>query len=178
MSHPRRLALALGIAAAAALALFAHRPAAPLIVYAGTPSVPIGFYLRTAAPVGQGSYVLIDTPAALRAYTPYTAGEHQLIKPVIAAGGTLACARDGGVAVGDAAVLPRLLVDRENRKLPQFLECRRLAKDELFLASTRIPDSLDSRYFGPVHLSEVLGVYRPLWTPRFLEKGLLLNDQW
>jgi type IV secretory pathway protease TraF len=34
--------------------------------------------------------------------------------------------------------------------------------DELFVFSDRVPNSLDSRYFGPVSTRQVLGVYTRL----------------
>jgi type IV secretory pathway protease TraF len=34
---------------------------------------------------------------------------------------------------------------------------------ELWLVSTRVPNSWDSRYLGPIPLSQVRAVARPLW---------------
>ena len=42
-------------------------------------------------------------------------------------------------------------------------ECRPLERDELFLLSVTNPVSFDSRYFGPVSASAVVGVARPVW---------------
>ena len=47
--------------------------------------------------------------------------------------------------------------------LPAWRECRILAPDEVFLLGDT-PGSFDSRYFGPVRRSDVVGVYREVLT--------------
>jgi type IV secretory pathway protease TraF len=34
---------------------------------------------------------------------------------------------------------------------------------EYVVFSNRIPNSFDSRYYGPVHRRDILGVYAPIW---------------
>ena len=67
-----------------------------------------------------------------------------------------------GVADGvpSVAVLP---ADRWGRPLPSWQQCRRLRSGELFLLSVTNPASFDSRYFGPVRATAVIGVARPVW---------------
>ena len=36
--------------------------------------------------------------------------------------------------------------------------------EELWLVSTRVPNSWDSRYLGPISTAQVWSVARPLWT--------------
>jgi type IV secretory pathway protease TraF len=62
--------------------------------------------------------------------------------------------------VPSAAVLP---ADRLGRPLPSWQQCRRLEPGELFLLSVTNPASFDSRYFGPVSASAVIGVAHPVW---------------
>ena len=62
--------------------------------------------------------------------------------------------------VPSAAVLP---ADRWGRPLPSWQQCRRLEPAELFLLSVTNPASFDSRYFGPVSTSAVIGVAHPVW---------------
>ena len=59
-----------------------------------------------------------------------------------------------------AAVLP---ADRLGRPLPSWPHCRRLEAGELFLLSDTNPASFDSRYFGLVSASAVIGVAHSLW---------------
>jgi len=56
-----------------------------------------------------------------------------------------------------------LPADRMGRPLPSWQQCRRLESGELFLLSVTNPASFDSRYFGPIPASAVLGVAHPLW---------------
>ncbi|MEL8000925.1 S26 family signal peptidase, partial [Pseudomonas aeruginosa] len=62
--------------------------------------------------------------------------------------------------VPSATVLP---ADRMGRVLPSLQLCRRLEPGELFLLSVTNPASFDSRYFGPVSASAVIGVAHPVW---------------
>ena len=62
--------------------------------------------------------------------------------------------------VPSAAVLS---ADRWGRPLPSWQQCHRLRPGELFLLSVTNPASFDSRYFGPVSASAVIGVARPVW---------------
>ena len=62
--------------------------------------------------------------------------------------------------VPSAAVLP---ADRWGRPLPSWQQCRHLESGELFLLSVTNPASFDSRYFGPVSASAVIGIAHPVW---------------
>ncbi|MDH3770929.1 MAG: S26 family signal peptidase [Nitrospirota bacterium] len=41
--------------------------------------------------------------------------------------------------------------------------CQVLGADRYFAFSDWVPNSFDSRYFGPVDADEITGVYRPLF---------------
>ncbi|MOA39652.1 Peptidase S26 [compost metagenome] len=58
-----------------------------------------------------------------------------------------------------ATLLP---ADHLGRPLSSWQPCRRLADGELFLLSTTQPASFDSRYFGPLQASAVLGTAQPI----------------
>ena len=179
--HPRsrlraRLVLA-GLAACglAALAWAAFVQPPPRRVYNPSDSVAVGWYRvdpldhRTSSPpspLSVGSIVLTRLPAdvaALAAQRGYLPARIPLLKRVGAVAPQYVCMFDGLVwidGVPSAAVLP---ADRLGRPLPSWQQCRRLQPGELFLLSVTNPASFDSRYFGPVSASAVIGVAHPVW---------------
>ena len=171
-----RLVLA-GIAAVglAALAWAAFVQPLPRLIYNPSDSVAVGWYRiepfdpRTASlprPLSVDSIVLVPLPAtaaALAAQRGYLPTRVPLLKRVGAVAPQHVCIVAGQVridGVPSAAVLP---ADRLGRPLPSWPQCRRLAPGELFLLSVTNPASFDSRYFGPVSASTVIGVAHPVW---------------
>ncbi len=187
-SHPRsprarlraRLVLAcLSTCGLAALAWASFVQPLPRIIYNPSDSVAVGWYRvdpldrRTSSPLRPlppslhvGGIVLVPLPAeaaALAARRGYLPTRIPLLKRVGAVAPQEVCIAKGSVridGVPSAAVLP---ADRLGRPLPSWPQCRRLRPDELFLLSVTNPASFDSRYFGPVSASAVIGVARPVW---------------
>ena len=125
-----------------------------------SPSLPKGLYWRRpgVAP-GPGAIVALAQPSSAR---PYLGGlgmpsEVLLIKRVVAVGGDPVC-RVGDRVLARRRVLHVRTQDRAGTALPGWTDCRRLAADELFLAGDTA-SSFDSRYFGPVRRSAIVGVY-------------------
>ncbi|KAA8919062.1 peptidase [Xanthomonas sontii] len=159
--------------AALAWAAFVHPR--PRLIYNPSDSVAVGWYrvdpLRhgagaTPPAVPVGSIVLTTLPpeaAALAAQRGYLPAHVPLLKRVGAVAPQQVCITGRVVridGVPSAAVLP---ADRWGRPLPSWPQCRRLAPGELFLLSTTHPASFDSRYFGPVNTSAVIGLAHPVW---------------
>jgi conjugative transfer signal peptidase TraF len=146
------------------------RPEARL-VYNASDSVPVGWYrvdplARGAGTWPVGSIVLIRLPnaiAALAAQRGYLPIGIPLLKRVAAVAGQHVCIADRVVRIDDMPVAATLVADRVGRPLQAWSGCRRLRPGELFLLSTTNPASFDSRYFGPVEASAVLGIAHPLW---------------
>lgn len=138
----------------------------PVLLYNPSPSLPIGYYLRASAPPAKGRIIAFHVPAMGRAYAtahiPYVV-RGAIIKTVVAAAGDQVCAGDQ-LKINGRVVAPIAKLDRQGRALPQWRGCRVLRRDEYFVFSNRIPNSFDSRYYGPVAQSEVIGTFRPLWT--------------
>ncbi len=129
-----------------------------------SPSLPRGLYLRTGAAIDHGSVVAIVQPRAARAYLSRQGmpSDVLLLKRVAAVEGDRVCAGFGTVRTPGRQV--RMLDrDRQGVALPAWRECRRLARDEIFLLGDT-PGSFDSRYFGPVLREEAKGVYREVLT--------------
>ncbi len=164
----RRHRLALLAACAAALAALAGNGAAtPLVVYNASASAPLGFY-RVASPAAltRGDLVLATPPesarllAAARGYLPATV---PLVKRIAALSGDLVCADSGIVVIDNRIVGNQLAVDRAGRPLPAWDGCREVGEDDDFLLMEGVPDSFDSRYFGPVSRAAIIGKVVPLW---------------
>lgn len=171
-----RLVLA-GIAAVglAALAWADFVQPLPRLIYNPSDSVPVGWYRvdlqrhgtdPLPRPLSVGSVVLTTLPpdvAALAAQRGYLPTRVPLLKRVGAIAPQHVCIVAGQVRIDGVPVAAALPADRLGRLLPSWQHCRPLAEGELFLLSVTNPASFDSRYFGPVSASAVIGVAHPVW---------------
>jgi conjugative transfer signal peptidase TraF len=139
----------------------------PRLVWNASASAPIGLYaLDPHAPIGIGDMVVVRTPetvrrlAAVRHYLPLNV---PLVKRVAAAGGATVCARGPQITIDGRPVAVRRAADRLRRPLPWWTGCRTLTGGRVFLLMPDVPDSFDSRYFGPVEAAAILGKATPLW---------------
>jgi conjugative transfer signal peptidase TraF len=127
--------------------------------------VPIGLYwLATAAP-GKDELAAIRLPGAprtLAAVRGYLAETAPLIKPVRATMGDLVCRHGPTVTINGQAAAHASTADGLGRPLPHWTGCITLTAGQVFLLSNA-PDSFDSRYFGPIDSSRVIGAARPIW---------------
>ncbi|WP_050455789.1 S26 family signal peptidase [Candidatus Burkholderia verschuerenii] len=175
-----RLALALlSIGGLAALAWAEFVPATlrpiPRLTYNASESVPVGWYrvdpldhrTGSATPVPSvNNIVLVSLPtetAALAAQRGYLPAHVRLLKRIAAIAPQAVYIDDHRVRIDGVPVAAVLATDRMGRPLPSWQQCRRLRPGELFLLGTTSPASFDSRYFGPVHVSNVLGMAHPIW---------------
>lgn len=157
--HPLRSG---GVALVIALALLSV-PFRRYFVINTTPSLPRGVYVRTGDPPAVGRIVEFRVPDAVRGNL--ASSIDHIIKTVIAGPGDEVDTRNGQVRVNGSVIAGSTILplDSAGRTVPQWRECRRLAGDEFFVLSTRIPTSLDSRYYGPVRASDVVAVRRFVW---------------
>lgn len=159
--------------AALAWASFVHP--LPRLIYNPSDSVAVGWYRidpfdpRTASlprPLSMDSIVLVPLPttaAALAAQRGYLPVRVPLLKRVGAVAPQHVCVFDALVWIDGVPVAAVRPADRLGRPLPSWPQCRQLRPGELFLLSVTNPASFDSRYFGPVSASAVIGVARPIW---------------
>lgn len=169
-----RARIVLAVLSACGLAALAWasfvRPAAH-VVYNPSDSVPVGWYRIERAdspprPLSVGSIVLARLPAdvaALAAQRGYLPTRVPLLKRVGAVAPQHVCIVSGQVRIDGVPVAAALPADRMGRPLPSWPHCRPLAEGELFLLSTTNPASFDSRYFGPINASAVIGIAQPLY---------------
>lgn len=159
--------------AALAWASFVHP--LPRLIYNPSDSVAVGWYrvdpLRhrpgsLPRPLSVDSIVLTTLPpdaAALAAQRGYLPARVPLLKRVGAIAPQHVCVFDALVWIDGVPVAAVRPADRLGRPLPSWPQCRQLRPGELFLLSSTNPASFDSRYFGPVSTSAVIGVARPIW---------------
>lgn len=167
-----RLVLAgLSACSFAALAWASFVSPLPRFIYNPSDSVAVGWYRVDPHPRGSGalrvgSLVLVPLPAnaaALAARRGYLPMNISLLKPVAAIAPQRVCVVKGIVGIDGVPVAAVLRTDGRGRPLHAWPSCRRLRPGELFLLSTANPASFDSRYFGPVRASSVLGIAHPVW---------------
>lgn len=157
-------------AAVVGLAAFLAGPSlldGPIILYPSSPSLPIGPYLRTFDTVEAGKIVAFKIPDKARLYQAERGydvpADFLFMKPVAAGPGDQVCNSPAGLTINGKRIADTASHDPEGHPLPFWRHCGRLERDEYFMVSTHIPNSFDSRYFGPVAADEIAAVYRPLF---------------
>ena len=164
LRHPPARAVLLAALGATAM-LGAASLGGPWVLWNRTDSEPLGVYTRSLQPPAIGRLIAFRAPAAA---FPYADGRMAylrrvpILKQIAAAEGDLVCVRDGVLAINGRPTAPVYARDPRGRALPQWNGCRRLGVTEYFVYSDRIPNSFDSRYYGPVPGDQVLGVYSPV----------------
>jgi conjugative transfer signal peptidase TraF len=139
------------------------------IVYNASDSVPRGWYrvsrIESGGSLHVGNIVLARIPAdaaTLAAQRGYLPAGVPILKSIGATAPQFVCVHERVVHIDGAIVATVRVRDGALRPLPSWTQCRPLERDELFLLSRTNPASFDSRYFGPIHTFDVLGVAQPL----------------
>lgn len=155
-------------------AVMATMSEAPWLLYPNTPSLPDGIYLRISDSPTVGKIVAFRVPDAAVSYQQsigVTVDPGFLfMKPIIAGPDDHVCNRAGSVLALNGRVIATIAkADHIGRPLPKWKGCRRLGADDYFTFSNHVPNSFDSRYYGPIKATDILGVYRSLLTfePQF-----------
>ena len=156
------------VAATTAVAFSAVAPAAPVLVWNASASVPMGPYrVQPATGLKVTDLVVVRPPEDLARFLAdggYLPRGVPLLKRVAALSGQRVCRTGLGITVDDVPVGEALEHDRRGRPLPVWQGCRVLGPDQVFLLNRDRADSLDGRYFGPLPLASVVGQALPLWT--------------
>lgn len=156
-------------------ALIAWLQPQPRLIWNASASAPIGLYrLHHDAPPAIGDMVAIMPPPALarlmaeRHYLPVGT---PLLKHVGALPGQKVCRHGASVTIDGEPVASALPHDRRGRSLPLWRGCRTIANGMLFLLNAPA-DSFDSRYFGALPASALLGRVIPILTRATPDKPL------
>jgi conjugative transfer signal peptidase TraF len=157
----------IGLVPVATAAAVAAALPGPIVIHNPSPSIPQGYYVRSSEAPATGRIIAFRIPAQGRPY----AAEHMppliragIIKRIAAGEGDRVCTTGReGLAINGRAVAPIVQADRFGRPLPHWRGCRALTAGEYFVFSDRIPNSYDSRYYGPVQTRDIIGTFRPVW---------------
>ncbi|TPG38933.1 S26 family signal peptidase [Sphingomonas koreensis] len=163
----RRATIAASAVALAALTMPLIAQPNLRLVWNVSASVPLGLYR-----IEPGRHPLVGELAAVRpspALARLMADRHYveqgalLVKPVAAVTGARVCRRGHTVTIEGLRVASALDHDRFGRDLPRWSGCRALGASDYFLLARNVRASFDSRYFGPVAATSVIGRATPLW---------------
>jgi conjugative transfer signal peptidase TraF len=165
-SHRRvRRAITASVLIVAGVAAICSGSAQPLLLINTTPSEPSGVYLQVARSPARGQIVAFPAPPSAFPYADARLGflhRVPILKAVAARSGDSVCSRSGRLSINGRDVAAVAERDSRGARLPHWAGCCRLRPGELFVVSNRVPNSFDSRYFGPISTRSLIGVYRPL----------------
>jgi conjugative transfer signal peptidase TraF len=138
------------------------------VIYNASSSVPRGWYgSRPIRSLSVGMLVLVRLPQAAQQMAErrhYLPADAPVLKHIAALPGTKVCEQRGAVTVNGELMARALSHDASGRVLKPWSGCRELAETEFFLLNSLNRASFDSRYFGPVQRSQVIGAAFPIWT--------------
>ena len=165
MTRLRWFCAAIGFSLIAGIVFNMSGNRVPKFLYNPSESAPIGWYLvDQTADINTGDMVAAwlpheaETLASDRHYLP---SNTPVIKSVWAGPGTKYCIEEGWFKTDGRPPLRILSLDSQGRALPVSSEtCRRVSAGKYLLASELVDNSFDSRYFGEVDGSLVLGRVR------------------
>jgi conjugative transfer signal peptidase TraF len=160
--------LALTAAATALIAATVGAKPTPRFVWNASESVPIGLYHVQPADHLTATDLVVAFPPddlAIRlAEGGYLPRGVPLIKRVLALPPQIVCRAQLTITIDGIEAGAARERDRRGRLLPAWQGCRELRRGEIFLMNWDEPASLDSRYFGPLPVSAIVGRAIPLWT--------------
>ena len=140
----------------------------PYYIWNASNSVPIGLYrVQPATRLTLTELVAVRPPDLLATFLDlngYLPIGVPLLKRVLALPGQTVCRNGLKIAVDGVDVGEARDRDGRNRPLPVWHGCRVIADGDVFVMNWQSADSLDSRYFGPLHASAVIGRAVPVWT--------------
>jgi type IV secretory pathway protease TraF len=117
------------------------------------------------APPAVGTIVAFPAPQVALDYAKrrgWSGTPVLFLKPLAAGPGDHVCVTDH-LEINGRNIAPVFTVGSDGTLLPRWNDCRKMTDGEFFAYAPRIPNSLDSRYYGPVLAADIVGVFRPLW---------------
>jgi len=154
--------------AAAGVLLWTIGAATPLYIWNASTSVPAGLYrLQPVTTLSVTELVAVRPPDLLAAFfdlNGYLPIGLPMLKRVLALPGQTVCRNGLSISVDGVEVGQARERDGRGRPLPVWRGCQVIADGDVFVMNWQSADSLDSRYFGPLPASAVIGRAVPVWT--------------
>jgi len=139
----------------------------PRFLWNATASTPIGLYaVSTARNLKVGDLAVITPPDRIGDFLAagsYLPKHVPLLKHVRALRGQTVCRNGSTILIDGEKTATALEHDSHGIALPIWSGCQVLADDEVFVLNDTVPGSFDSRYFGSIPTSSVIGRATPLW---------------
>lgn len=139
----------------------------PFLIWNVDSSVPIGLYIvEDAEEVNITDLVAVRPPAAIAEFLAdreYARLGAPLLERVLALPGQTVCRNGSTIMVDGIDMGATQRADAFDRPLPDWQGCRKLTDDMIFVMNWHSPHSVDSRYFGPLPRSSIVGRATPLW---------------
>jgi len=124
-------------------------------------SMPKGFYLvYPAQKITMGEVVVFHPPkfaADFLVSHHWLPNNHWMMKHVVATPGDFVCNAHDTLTVNHHAIAPLQQFDSHGERLPVHHFCRTLQPHQYLMVSTRVKNSYDGRYFGPVEREQIKG---------------------
>lgn len=139
------------------------------VIRNSTDSLPHGFYaIRPASTIKRGDIACFPIPPTIKqlvVHRRWLRPDGFFLKPVVALPGDHVRLNSDSFTFNHAEEPSGYVMklDSKGRPMPTTYYRGHLSANTYFVAITDKRDSLDSRYFGPIHKSEIIGVATPLW---------------
>lgn len=131
-----------------------------MVVLNLSPSLPLGFYVAVDEEPAVGRLVEIR----YRTKTALCGGyDCFILKPICARSGDHVDTTGDWLHVNGQRFAPIVTHDSKGHALDVWRGNRVLNPGEFFVYSNRVPNSFDSRCFGPVRQQDIVAVREPLW---------------
>jgi conjugative transfer signal peptidase TraF len=131
-----------------------------------SPSVASGLYLRSAMAPAVGQIIDFQIPQSARNYietrTGHNGEDWYILKPIVAGPGDRVDTTGKWLVINGREIAPMPPAnDTSGRPLPIWRDSRLLGPNEFFVFSNRIPNSFDSRCYGPIRRQQIDAVRKP-----------------
>lgn len=166
-NHDVRRRIILSLCPVALVAIIAEVSPYPVVLYNDTPSVAEGFWRASSASVQRGSVIAFHIPESARTFVKARLPRYlrePILKPVVATSGAKVCGGKEGFYVNGERLGVPIAQDHAGKPVEPWTGCSTLTDGQVAVFSDRIPNSYDSRYYGPIPAGNIIATYRPLWT--------------